>query len=81
MPLTSEMQLLIKMLNDKKFTIDVEPSDTLENLKAKILAAESIPSDQQWLIFGGNHLVEDGKSLADYGICNESSLYLIIWLK
>ena len=75
------MQLFIKMLNDNKFTIDVEPSDTLENLKAKILAAEGIPSDQQWLIFGGNHLVEDGKSLADYGICNESSLYLIIWLK
>ena len=69
------------MLNDNKFTIDVEPSDTLENLKAKILAAEGIPSDQQWLIFCGNHLAEDGKSLADYGICNESSLYLIIWLK
>ena len=75
------MQLFIKMLSDRKFTIDVEPSDTLENLKAKILAAEGIPSYQQWLIFGGNHLVEDGKSLADYGICNESSLYLIIWVE
>ena len=75
------MQLFIKMLNDNKFTIDVEPSDTLENLKAKILAAKGIPSDQQWLIFGGNHLVEDGKSLADYGICNESVVHLVQWLK
>jgi ubiquitin C len=69
------------MLSDRKFTIDVEPSDTLENLKTKILAVEGVPLDQQWLIFGGNHLVEDGKLLTDYGICNESSLFLIIWVE
>jgi ubiquitin C len=75
------MQVFIKMLSDRKFTIDVDPSDTLENLKAKILAAEDIPSEHQWLIFGGNHLVDDGKSLADFGICNESTLFLIIWVE
>ena len=75
------MQLFIKMLSGKIFILNAEPSDTIEKLKAQIQDTEGILSDHQWLIFGGNHLEDDGKSLADYGICSESSLYLIIWVK
>ena len=62
-------------------TLDVEPSDTLENLKSKIQDKDGILPEHQWLIFGGNHLEEDEKSLVDYGICNESVIHLVQWLK
>lgn len=75
------MQVFIKQLVGAIIKLDVEPSDTLENLKSKIQDKEGILSEHQWLIFGGNHLEEDGKSLADYNIHNESIIHLVIWLK
>jgi ubiquitin C len=74
------MQIFIKPLIGAAFTLDVEPSDTLENLKSKIQAAEGILSEHQWLIFGGNHL-EEGRTLADYNICADSIIHIIQWLK
>lgn len=76
-----DMQIFIKMLSGQKIALDVEPSDTLENLKSKIQDKEGILSEHQWLIFGGNHIEEDGKSLADYNICAESVIHLVQWLK
>lgn len=61
--------------------MNVDASDTLKNLKSKIQDAEGILSEHQWLIFGGNHLMDDGKSLADYNICAESIIHIIQWLK
>lgn len=71
----SAMQIFVETLTGKHITLEVEPTDRIEDVKAKIQDKEGIAPDQQILILSGE-VLEDDKTLQDYSIQKDSELEL-----
>lgn len=70
------MPIFVKTHDSRTLTLETEPNDTIYAIKVMIHEAESIPVEQQRLIFAGKEL-DESKTLSDYNIQRDSTLHLV----
>ena len=73
-----QMPIFVKSLGGKTIRLEVEPRDTILAVKEQIKDKEGIPIDQQFLTAGDEEL-EDGHTLADCNIQEDSTVHLVVF--
>jgi ubiquitin len=74
------MQIFIKTLIGRTITLHVEPNYSIRNIKEIIYDKDSIPIDEQRLIFSGKQLMDD-RTLSDYNVQKDSTFHLVLLLR
>ena len=74
------MQIFVKTLTDRTLTIEANPSDDVESVKAKVEVHLGIPPQEQRLMHGGRQL-QEGRTLSSYNIEDSATLHLVLRLK
>ena len=71
------MQIFVKTLQGTTITLDVDPNERIDAVKALLQEKQRIPASEQRLIFNGRQL-EDNKTLMDYNIQKDSTIHLVL---
>ena len=73
------MQIFVKHSGGSKtITLEVELSDTIDNVKAKIQDKKGIPVALQQECYFAGRILESGRPLTDYNVQMGSTLYLVV---
>ena len=72
-------QIFIRTVDNRTITVEVSDDETVTSLKQKLQDKEGIPANQQRLVFGGKQM-QDGRSLSDYAVTKEATIYLVLKL-
>ena len=71
------MQIFVKTLMGETITLEVEPSVSIENVRAKIQDKEGVLAGRIKLVVAGK-ILEAGRTLSDYNIQKEATLHLVL---
>ncbi len=78
--LPNMMDIHIKTLKGHIYTLQMEPSQTIDDLKTKFSKSQGIPPDQQRLIYNSK-VLENDQTLDSYEISNGCTIYLVLRLR
>ncbi|KAK9830659.1 hypothetical protein WJX74_001036 [Apatococcus lobatus] len=70
------MQIIVKGLTGQTTAVEVDSSDLVQDVKARLQQQAGCPPEQQRLMFGSKQL-EDNKTLLDYNIQRESTIHVL----
>ena len=72
----NNIKIFIKEMNHDAISLNVNPFDSVQNLKTQIQGKIGFPEYKQELIFSGK-LLKDSQKLSDYSIQKDSTVYLV----
>ena len=75
------IQIFVKGFANATLTLEMEPSNTIGDIKAKIQEEENIDPDLQRLVLASGKPLEDRHTLLDYNTQEESTIHLIYRLR